>query len=85
MNIISNTLGYTETHLIHVVAYDAAGNSVESSKVQIFVVHKEEEKEEGEAEPTAMTVGREVAYLGEEEKWRIFWSRTTMALMRQGC
>ena len=68
MSVISNTLGYTETHLIHVVAYDAAGNSVESNKVQIFVVHKEEEeKEEEEAEPTAMMVGREVAHLREEE------------------
>jgi len=66
MNIISNTLGYTETHLIHVVAYDAAGNSVESGKVQIFVVHEEEEKEEEEAEPTAMVIGREVAHLRKE-------------------
>jgi membrane carboxypeptidase/penicillin-binding protein len=86
MNIISNTLGYTETHQIHVVAYDAAGNSVESGKVQIFVVHKEEEeKKEGEAEPTAMMVGREVAYLRKERKWRTFWLPTTMVLMRQGC
>jgi hypothetical protein len=67
MSIISNTLGYTETHLIHVVAYDAAGNSVESNKVQISVVHEEEEeKEEGEAEPTAMLVGREAAHLRKE-------------------
>jgi hypothetical protein len=75
MTIISNTLGYTETHLIHVVAHDAAGNSVESDKVQIFVVHKEEEEEEeeeGEAQPTAMMVGREVARLRKEEKWPIF-------------
>jgi hypothetical protein len=37
------------------------------------VVHKEEEeKEEGEGKPTAMIVGREVAYLRKEEKWRIF-------------
>jgi hypothetical protein len=69
MTIISNTLSYTETHFIHVVAYDAAGNSVESGKVQIFVVHEEEEeeKEQGEAEPTAMLVGREVAHLREED------------------
>lgn len=67
MSIISNTLGYTETHLIHVVAYDAAGNSVESGKAQIFVVHKEEEKKEEEAKPTAMMVEREVAYLREED------------------
>jgi hypothetical protein len=34
-----------------------------------LVVHeeKEEEKEEGETEPTAMMVGREVAYLREED------------------
>jgi hypothetical protein len=50
-----------------VVAYDAAGNSVESNKVQIFVVHKEEKEEgEGEAEPTAMVIGREVAHLRRE-------------------
>jgi membrane carboxypeptidase/penicillin-binding protein len=69
MTIISNTLGYTETHLIHVVAYDAAGNSAKSEKVRILVVHEEEEKEkeEGETEPTAMMVGREVAYLREED------------------
>ena len=61
------------------VAYDAAGNSVESGKVQIFVVHKEEEeKEEGEAKPTAMMVGREIAYLRKERKWRTFWLPTTM-------
>jgi hypothetical protein len=72
MGIISNTLGYTETHLIHVVAYDAASNSVESDKVQIFVVHKEEEEEkeegEGETEPTAMVIGREIAHLRQENR-----------------
>jgi penicillin-binding protein 1C len=39
-SIISDTLGYTETHVMHVVAYDAAGNSVESPKVTILVAHK---------------------------------------------
>ncbi len=38
--IISDTGGYTETHVLHVVAYDAAGNSVESPKVTIQVAHK---------------------------------------------
>ncbi|RLC74006.1 MAG: hypothetical protein DRI61_17395, partial [Chloroflexi bacterium] len=46
MGIISDTVGYTETHLIHVVAYDAAGNSTESEKVRIYVVHEKEEEEE---------------------------------------
>ena len=50
MAIISDTHGYTETHLIHVVAYDAAGNRTESEKVRIFVIHKPEPKKaEGES------------------------------------
>ncbi|UCC61803.1 MAG: hypothetical protein JSV36_13510, partial [Anaerolineae bacterium] len=44
--VISDTAGYTETHLIHVVAFDAAGNEVESEPVRVFVVHEEEEEEE---------------------------------------
>jgi 1A family penicillin-binding protein len=43
MTIISDTHGYTETHKIHVVAYDAAGNEAESEKVYIHVVHEREE------------------------------------------
>lgn len=38
--------GYTETHLIHVVAFDAAGNEVESEPVRIFVIHEEKEEEQ---------------------------------------
>jgi len=38
---MSNTTpGYTETHQIHVVAYDAAGNKAESERVRIHVVHE---------------------------------------------
>ncbi|MFQ6059004.1 MAG: penicillin-binding protein [Anaerolineae bacterium] len=45
--VIRDSEGYTETHQIHAIAYDAAGNQVESEKVRIFVVHeKEEEKQE---------------------------------------
>ncbi len=60
MVIISTTGGYTESHLIHVTAYDSAGNEVESGKVRIWVAHKpekekEEEEEEGEeVESTAL-------------------------------
>jgi penicillin-binding protein 1C len=43
MTIISDTHGYTETHLIHVVAFDSAGNKAESEKVRIYVIHKREE------------------------------------------
>ncbi|MBN1642358.1 MAG: transglycosylase domain-containing protein [Anaerolineae bacterium] len=46
MGIIADTHGYTETHLFHVVAVDAAGNENESSKVRVYVVHKEEPEEE---------------------------------------
>jgi penicillin-binding protein 1C len=44
--IISDTVGYTETHQIHVVAYDGAGNKTESKKVRIWVKH-EKKKEQG--------------------------------------
>lgn len=46
--IVDASGGYTETHLIHVVAFDAAGNEVESEPVRVFVVHEEEEEEEQE-------------------------------------
>jgi hypothetical protein len=46
MGIIADSHGYTETHLFHVVAVDAAGNETESRKVRVFVVHEEEPEEE---------------------------------------
>jgi penicillin-binding protein 1C len=52
--IISSTHGYTESHLVHVVAFDAAGNEMESEKVRFYVVHKPEEKEEEEGETGAI-------------------------------
>lgn len=44
--IVDASGGYTETHLIHVVAFDVAGNEVESEPVRVFVIHKEKEEEE---------------------------------------
>jgi len=44
--MLDDSEGYTETHLIHVVAFDAAGNEVESEPVRVFVIHKEEDEEE---------------------------------------
>jgi len=44
--MINDSGRYTETHLIHVIAFDAAGNEVESEPVRVFVIHKEEEEEE---------------------------------------
>ncbi|HID87198.1 MAG TPA: hypothetical protein EYP55_07435, partial [Anaerolineae bacterium] len=46
--VIRDSGGYTETHQIHAIAYDAAGNQVESERVRIFVVHEEEEEEQEE-------------------------------------
>ena len=40
MWIIQDTGGYTESHVIQVVAYDSAGNSNESAKVRIFITNK---------------------------------------------
>lgn len=39
----------TESHLVHIVAYDAAGNETESEKVRFYVIHKPEEEEEEES------------------------------------
>lgn len=50
LNVISTTLGYTETHLIHIIAYDSAGNETKTEPIRVLVQHKEEEEEE---EPTA--------------------------------
>jgi hypothetical protein len=61
--IISDTHGYTETHLIRVKAYDAAGNVSESEEIRIFVTHEEEEEEE---QATAWLPP--VAYLGDDRR-----------------
>jgi hypothetical protein len=44
--IISSTHGYTESHVVHIIAYDAAGNEMESEKVRFYIIHKPKEKEE---------------------------------------
>lgn len=54
MSIISDTMGYTETHAIHAIAYDAAGNQSESEKVQVFVIHKPKEKPKVTPTPVAI-------------------------------
>jgi hypothetical protein len=53
--VISDTWGYTETHLIHVIGFDAAGNKTESEKVRIYTMHKP--KEEKKETPTPAPVG----------------------------
>jgi hypothetical protein len=44
--VISSTHGYTESHVVHVIAFDAAGNETESEKVRFYVIHKPKKKEE---------------------------------------
>jgi hypothetical protein len=44
--VISSTVGYTESHLVHVVAFDAAGNETESEGVRFYIVHEPEEKDQ---------------------------------------
>lgn len=50
--IIQDTGGYTESHQIHVVAYDAAGNKVESEPVRVYVAHEREDEEDEDAAQT---------------------------------
>ncbi len=42
--VISDTHGYTESHVLTVKAIDKAGNEAESDPVRIYIVHKEEEE-----------------------------------------
>nr|MBC7244487.1 transglycosylase domain-containing protein [Chloroflexota bacterium] len=55
--IISDTAGYTETHILHVIGFDAAGNKTESSKVRIYTIHKPKEEKKGTPTPAAPTTG----------------------------
>jgi 1A family penicillin-binding protein len=63
MTIISDTVGYTETHVIHVVAYDSAGNSTQSQQIRISVVHEKKEKK-------AMLPSSEIWVKGPETAWQ---------------
>ncbi len=49
MTIISDTHGYTETHKVHAVAFDTAGNRMKTEKVEFRVMHKPKK----EPKPTA--------------------------------
>ncbi|MBI1800496.1 MAG: hypothetical protein HYR71_02565 [Chloroflexi bacterium] len=59
--VILDSGGYTETHIIHVVAYDAAGASTESPKVTIQVAHKPKK-------PAAL-LWRDQDWLALAERW----------------
>ncbi len=44
--ILDTSQGYTETHLVHVVAYDSAGNETRSEPIQVIIIPKKEEEED---------------------------------------
>ncbi len=46
--IISTTTNYTETHMVHIVAHDSAGNKTETEPFRVILVHEEKEEEEEE-------------------------------------
>jgi hypothetical protein len=46
LEITADEGGYTETHRIHVVAFDRAGNETKSDTITIHIIHEPEEEEE---------------------------------------
>lgn len=69
--VISDTWGYTETHLIHVIGYDVAGNKTESEKVRIFTIRKP--KEEKKPTPTPAPLGMPGEPVRPDAPVRVSW------------
>jgi penicillin-binding protein 1C len=65
--IMWDTGGYTETHLVHAIGFDSAGNQTESEKVRIYTIHKPEEKKE--ETPTPLPVGVLSQPLDRRRRW----------------
>lgn len=51
--IIADTGGYTETHVLHVIGFDAVGNQAESEQVRIYTIHRPKEEKEETPTPVA--------------------------------
>jgi membrane carboxypeptidase/penicillin-binding protein len=51
LSLIDTTLGYSDTHQVHVVAYDSAGNETKSGTVEVTIIPKREEKTEEKETP----------------------------------
>ncbi|HEX9921931.1 MAG TPA: transglycosylase domain-containing protein [Anaerolineae bacterium] len=49
LTIISANDSYTETHLIHMVAYDSAGNETKTEPIRVQITHKKEKEKEDPA------------------------------------
>jgi hypothetical protein len=59
---ITPALGYTETHTLQIVAYDAAGNKTESTPTTFSVIHDPEALEEKQPEAALLPTRRESLY-----------------------
>ncbi len=61
---------YTESHLVHVVAFDAAGNKTESEPVRFYVIHrpKEEDKPADETGALPFSQERPLAHIGRSKE-----------------
>jgi penicillin-binding protein 1C len=57
--IISDASGYTETHVLHVIGFDAAGNHTESESIRIYAIHRPEEEKQETPTPVATVPRRE--------------------------
>jgi len=45
-SVVSDTVGYTETHTVYGVAYDKVGNQIESDRIKVHIVPEEKKKDE---------------------------------------
>jgi hypothetical protein len=59
---ITPALGYTETHTLQIIAYDAAGNKTESTLTTFSVIHDPDALEEKQPEAALLPARRESIY-----------------------
>jgi hypothetical protein len=76
LSMIDTALGYTNTHTVHVVAYDSAGNEAKSEPVQVMIVPRREEETDEESEggdgaylsPALLPTPTETAFARRQER-----------------
>ena len=81
MSIISTTTTYMEGHMIHVVAYDSAGNETKTDPIRIEVKHKEKEKKDEEGSDQSQGYLLPPIY---REKAPFAWQRRVISYERFG-
>lgn len=72
--VIMDAGGYTETHTIHVRAYDVAGNATDSASVRFLVAHRPKPQTENPQSGN---------WLWEERMWQALW-REPLRVLKQG-